>query len=289
MNLGKKDMGGRLCMVTGANSGIGFETSRMLYLMGADVVMVCRDEEKATAARDRILKKEGSGSLEVMICDLSSQLSIHYLVEKFKKSHTRLDVLINNAGIIAPPKRALSVDGIELTFAVNHLAYFLLTNLLVDTLKETGSSRVVNVASKAQRRLDFKDIQNLRDYNPHKAYARSKLANVMFTYSLAEKLKGDGVTVNCLHPGVVNTKLFDSSRWAKFPTKPFFDVAKHFFKTPRQGASTSVYLASSDDVKDVTGKYFIDGKESKSHIMSYDADARRRLWKISEELTSLTA
>src|SRR5215210_5786673 len=201
-------MGEKICLITGASSGIGKATAMGLANMGASVVMVGRDRGRGEAAMAEIKEKSPNASVDLMLADVSSQQEIRRIADEFKDAHPRLDVLINNAGVFSS-KRITSADGIEMTFAVNHLAYFLLTNLLLDVLKDSAPSRIVNVASGEQRNatIDFDELQGEKGYKGAKAYSQSKLANVLFTYELARRLEGTGITANCLHPGVVGTNL----------------------------------------------------------------------------------
>ncbi|HXG67077.1 MAG TPA: SDR family oxidoreductase [Blastocatellia bacterium] len=278
-------LSGKICMVTGSNTGIGKATAMGLARMNAAVVMVCRDRRKGEAARDEIRAKTGNPCVDLMIADLSSQQAIRQLAEDFKSRHDRLHVLVNNAGIIRND-RALSVDGIEMTLAVNHLAYFLLTNLLLDVLKQSAPARVINVASKLHSdTLNFNNLQGEQTYSAVDAYARSKLCNILFTYELARRLEGTGVTANCLHPGVIRTNLIGG--FFAGAMKPLYFMSAPFFASPEKGARTSIYLASSPAVAGVTGKYFIDSKGACSSAGSYDLMLAARLWQKSAELTSL--
>ena len=275
----------KICAVTGANSGIGKATASGLAGMGATVVMVCRDRGRGEAARDEIRERTGSDAVELMLADLSVQASIRDFVERFGRAYGRLHVLVNNAGVVAP-RRTVTADGLELTFAVNYLAPFLLTNLLLDALKAGAPARVVNVAGSLHRRgkVDFDDLQSEKDYSFARAGYRSKLALILFTYELARRLEGTAVTANCLHPGAVRTGIAGGLPWY-VRAAAFF--AKPFFVSPARGARTSVYLASSPAVEGVTGKYFSKMREVCSSPASYDEEAAARLWRVSEELTGL--
>lgn len=217
-----------------------------------------------------------------MICDLGSQKSIEQFASEFKQHYDRLDVLVNNAGVLMR-ERSLNEDGIESTFAINHLGYFLLTNLLLDVLKRGATARIVNVASTAHKygKIDISGWVIGRDYSAFSAYANSKLANVLFTYELARRLEGTGVTANCLHPGAVGTSLYRGL--------PKFLQALIALVTmgPERGARTSIYLAGSAEVEGVSGKYFARRREEKSSDASYDRNAARQLWEVSEDLTGL--
>lgn len=282
-------MKGKICMVTGATSGIGLETARELAQMGATVIAVGRNATKGAAVVAQIRGQTGNAQVEFMLADLSSQKQIRALAEEFKKRYARLDVLVNNAGVVKM-SREESVDGIEMTWAVNHLAYFLLTNLLLDTLRASAHpersrrTRIVNVASALhhQAHINFDDLQFKHGYNPLNVYNHSKLANILFTYELARRLQGTGVTVNTLHPGGVRTNLVASNGWFfKWVVQPLFNLQAIGVV---EGAQTSVYLASSPEVEGVTGKYFGKCKEWKSSSESYDEQAQRRLWEMSEEM-----
>jgi NAD(P)-dependent dehydrogenase (short-subunit alcohol dehydrogenase family) len=276
----KNDMTGKVCLITGANTGIGKETALGLARMRATVVMVCRDGERGFTAQHEIKQQSGNDSIELMICDLASQNSIRRLASGFKERHDRLDVLINNAGVLLR-EHSLNEDGIENTFAINHLGYFLLSNLLLDVLKKSAPSRIVNVASTAHKygKVNIGGWVTGVDYSAFSAYANSKLANVLFTYELARRLEGTGVTANCLHPGGVGTNLF----------RGLPGVLQALIKlvtiSPGRGARTSIYLASSSDVKDVSGGYFARRRQEKSSAASHSEEAARRLWEVSEELT----
>jgi NAD(P)-dependent dehydrogenase (short-subunit alcohol dehydrogenase family) len=221
--------------------------------------------------------------VDYLLADLSVQAQVRKLAEEFKSRYERLDVLVNNAAAIYF-RRTVSADGIEMTFAVNHLAYFLLTNLLLDTLKASAPARVVNVASNSHRgkHLDFDNLELKRGYNPGKAYGRSKLANLYFTYELARRLVGTGVTVNAMHPGFVATNMAANNGWL---VRLFLPLVHRNSLTPEQGASTAVYLASSPDVEGVTGKYFVREREVESDPVSHDESAASRMWQVSEEMT----
>lgn len=272
----------KTCLITGANSGIGKVTARVLAQMGARVVIVCRNLERGEPALQEIRRESGNSSVELMTCDFSSQSQIRHLAEEFKSRHDRLDILINNAGLMMK-KRAITEDGFEMTFAVNHLGYFLLTNLLLDVIKRSAPARIVNVASEAHRggHINFDDLQSEREFSSMLAYRQSKLANILFTYELARRLEGTSVTANCLHPGIIATDIARRFPW--FIRVPF----KLFFTGVEKGAETTVYLATSPGVEGVTGKYFDKKSESRSSRESYDREVARRLWEVSEEMTGL--
>jgi NAD(P)-dependent dehydrogenase (short-subunit alcohol dehydrogenase family) len=276
---------GRRCVVTGATRGIGRATAEALVRSGATVVLVCRrlpDGEEVS----RELARRAAEPPEVVAADLSSQASIREAASRIRERHSELHVLINNAGIFTR-RRELTADGLEQQFAVNHLAYFLLTNLLLDRLKAGSPSRIINVSSGAHGGavLDFDDLQGERGYDGNEAYSQSKLANILFTYELARRLQGTGVTANCLHPGVIATKLL-----ADYMGVPLArgTLARTFGARPEKGAETIVYLASSSEVEGVSGKYFVNKNPVASSRESYDEAAARRLWETSERLTGLS-
>jgi retinol dehydrogenase 14 len=284
----KGGMGEKVCLITGATSGIGKATAMGLANMGASVVMVGRDRGKGEAVMAEIKEKSPNASVDLMLADVSSQEQIRRLADEFKEAYPRLDVLINNAGVFRS-KRLTSADGIEMTFAVNHLAYFLLTNLLLDVLEASAPSRIVNVSSGAQSNgtIDFDDLQGEnKEYKGTKAYSQSKLANVLFTYELARRLEGTGVTANCLHPGAVRTSFGrGSSGVFGFMVR----ALRPFMISPERGAETSIYLASSPEVDGLSGGYFVKKGEARSSDGSYDERIARRLWEVSAELTDLPA
>jgi NAD(P)-dependent dehydrogenase (short-subunit alcohol dehydrogenase family) len=279
------DMSGRVCVVTGATRGIGRATAERLAQLGATLVLVCRRLEEGESAAREIVSAHGGRPALVVSADLSSQRSLRDAADVIRTAHDRLHVLVNNAGLI-PKQRETTVDGLEMQFAVNHLAYFLLTNLLLDRLIDGAPSRVVNVSSGAHQggRLDFGDLQSERRYDPVRVYGRTKLANVLFTYELARRLGATGVTANCLHPGVVATKLM-----ADYMNVPLVGgaIARTFGGSAEKGAETSVYLAASREVEGVTGRYFVGQRETRSSPASYDVTLQRRLWEESARLTAL--
>jgi len=279
------NVSGKTCVVTGANVGIGKETAIGLARAGAEVVMVCRSQERGEAALADVIAATGSKTVELMLCDMSAFASMRELSEQFHERHRRLDVLVNNAGAIFA-RRELTVDGIERTFQVNHLGYFVVTHLLLDLLRASAPARVVSVASDAHGRgkLDPDNLQGERRYGEYLAYATSKLCNIAFTYELARRLEGSGVTANCLHPGVVASNFGQS---ASRVTRGFFRMARPFILSSEKGALTSLYVASSPELDGVSGKYFDKCKEARSSRASHDVAAQRRVWEISAELTGL--
>jgi NAD(P)-dependent dehydrogenase (short-subunit alcohol dehydrogenase family) len=273
-------------LITGGSSGIGKAAAIALAKMGYKVIILSRSKERGEKALEEIKKSSGSNDVELMTCDLGNQASIREFAENFKAKYERLDILINNAGVILPGRHETS-DGYELQFGVNHLGHFLLTNLLLDTIKNSSPARIVVVASGAHKagKIHFDDINLKNKYSIIKAYSQSKLANVLFTYGLADRLKGTGVTVNCLHPGAVATNM-GVNRETGFGTF-ITSLLKPFFLTPEEGAATSIYLATSEEVKDVSGKYFYRKKPVKSSKQTYDKQLALQLWKLSESLTGL--
>jgi NAD(P)-dependent dehydrogenase (short-subunit alcohol dehydrogenase family) len=277
-------MQGNVCVVTGATSGIGLITAQTLAQQGATVIVVGRNPERGAATVSRIRQETGNSAVELMVADLSAQAQVRQLASEIQRRFPRLDVLINNAGALFI-HRQLSQDGIEMTFALNHLAYFLLTNLLLDPLK-ASAARIINVSSEAHRgaALDFTDLQGQRSYGGWRAYARSKLANILFTYELARRLEGTSVAANALHPGLVATNFGRNNRGIMATG---FRILQLAAISPEAGARTILYLASAPEVKDITGKYFIKQKAVRSSQISYDRAAAERLWQSSAELTSL--
>ena len=286
MSKARSSMAGKVCMVTGANAGIGKATSQGLAHMGATVVMVCRSQERGELALAEIKQQSSNEHIYLLVADLASQAAIRHLAEEFKKEYSALHVLINNAGII-PRKRQLTVDGLETQFAVNHLAPFLLTNLLLGVLKASAPARIVTVASDMHRRatINFDDLQSAGSYRPLQVYSTTKLANILFTYELARRLQGTRVTANCLHPGVVSTKLLADGMGIPRPLK---STTKLIGSGPEKGAKTSIYLATSPEVQGVSGKYFVRQKPVESSRISYDESLAGRLWERSAELTGLS-
>ncbi len=280
-------MTGRICLITGATSGIGLVTARELAARGATVALVGRDEARARAAVEAIRQQTGNSEVDYLLADFSSQAAIRGLAEAFRRKYGALHVLVNNAGVICW-NRQETVDKLEMTFAVNHLAPFLLTNLLLDTLRASAPARVVTVASDAHTgaTIPFDDLQQTQgNYQWLRVYGQSKLANIMFTYALARRLAGSGVTANALHPGVVATRIYRSqNRLFNFAAMRVMPV---FALSPEKGARTSVYLASSPEVATVSGQYFVKCKPKRSSKTSYDEAAQERLWTVSEQLTGL--
>jgi NAD(P)-dependent dehydrogenase (short-subunit alcohol dehydrogenase family) len=278
------DMTGKTCLITGANSGIGKETALGLARMGARVVLVCRNQKKGEDARADIERETGSSQLDLLIADMSSFGSVRAVAAQVQQQCPRLDVLINNAGA-AVRSRTLSVDGIEMTIAANYLGAALLTFLLLDLLKSSAPSRIVNVSSEAQRnsRLDLNDLQfEKRKYNPVAAYGQSKLLMNAFTFELARRLEGTEVTANCLHPGVVATNIWPAD--APWFVKLLVGVMKPFMLNSKQGANVSLYLATSPDVANVSGQYFVKSKPANSNPLSRDPKVMTEIWRWTEKM-----
>jgi NAD(P)-dependent dehydrogenase (short-subunit alcohol dehydrogenase family) len=280
-------MAGKICLVTGATAGIGKVTAHALAQQGASVVLVGRNLEKGEAVVGQIKKQTGNSAVEFMVADLSSQQQIRHLAERFQAKYRQLHVLVNNAGAVFF-SRWESVDGLEMTFALNHLGYFLLTNLLLDMLKASTPARVVNVSSSAHLagRVNFDNLQGRKRYIGWLAYAQSKLANVLFTYELARQLARTGVTANVLHPGIVRTNFALNNGLQGRLIRLVMDLVSI---GQEAGAETVIYLAASPEVKDVTGSYFEYKKAVRSSSVSYNQALARRLWQVSLELTGLPA
>ena len=276
----------RICMVTGATSGMGKATATALAQMGATVILVARNQSKGEQVRDEIRMLSGNTNVEVMLADLSSQQSIRKLAATFRQNYQQLHVLVNNAGGIYF-QRETTVDGLEMTFATNHLAYFLLTNLLLDVLQASAPARIINVSSNVERigNINFDDLQHEKRYISIVAYAQAKLATMHFTYELARRLEGTGVTVNAITPGPVATNFGKNGNRLINTVFPFFF---RFARSAEEGAQTAVYLASSPSVALITGKAFYHGKELHSSRKSYNVVLQKKVWQISEELTKMT-
>jgi retinol dehydrogenase-12 len=276
----------KVALVTGATAGIGLVTARALARRGATVVLVGRDPARTAAAVDQVRRDSGHDAVESLLADLSSQADVRRLAGEFRARHDRLDILVNNAGAMFFERRE-SVDGIELTLALNHLAYFLLTNLLLEPLRAAAPSRVVVVASDAHRMVkgfNFDDPQGQRRYKGLRTYAQSKLANLLFAFELTRRLEGTRVTVNAVHPGFVATNFFDGIGRGKWL---FRTLARLVAIDPEKGAATSIYVASSPDVEGLTGLYFEKSREARPSPAALDREAARRLWDLSAAWTKL--
>ncbi len=275
----------KVCIVTGCNSGIGKETASALAKMNAILIMAVRNKEKGEEAREEIVARSGNNSVDLMLCDLSSMDSIRGFAIEFKKKYDRLDVLINNAGAVFS-KRELTADGFERTLAVNYLGPVLLIHELLDTLKKSAPSRIINVSSGLANRasIDLSDIQSERDYSSMKTYAKVKLMLSLYTYELAERLKASGVTANVSLPGFVATNLGKNS--GSLRSSIMFKLVRPMQISPERGAETSIYLATSDAVKEVTGKCFAKGAETSSCPM-HNRELQKELWHRTMELLKL--
>ena len=285
-------MNGKICLVTGATSGMGEVIARKLAQMGATVIIVGRSRERGTETLQRIVSATGNASVELMLADLSSQKEIRQLAQQFESRYQHLHVLVNNAGAWNTTRQE-SKDGIEMTFALNHLGYFLLTDLLLDTLKASAPARIINVSSYGHKRIqmNFDDLQAKQGYNGMQTYRQSKLANVLFTYELARRLAGTGVTVNAVNPGLVATR-FGLNNFGGFPARIVNLLTRVYGlvgTNAEQGAQTSIYLATSPNVEGVTGKYFEKQTAVPSSNDSYDLTTAKRLWQVSEAMTGLSA
>jgi NAD(P)-dependent dehydrogenase (short-subunit alcohol dehydrogenase family) len=264
-------------LVTGSTDGLGKSTAHALARQGATVLLHGRDQQRLQATQQEIREATGNAKLETYLADFASLEEVRHLGQTLQKDHPHLDMLINNAGIGGGnrdhPRRELSQDGYELRFAVNYLAPFLLTNLLLPSLRQGAPSRIVNVASVGQSPINFDDVMLERRYDPTQAYSQSKLALIMFTFDLAEKLKGDRITVNALHPATyMNTKIV-------------YESVGYALSTIEDGQKAVMYLATSPQLDEVTGKYFDQQREARANAQAYNLAARRQLWQLSEELT----
>lgn len=275
-----------MCVITGASSGIGRAAAIELARRGAVLALVCRDRARGEAVLDDVRRVGASDTARLFLADLSSQRAIRALAAELLAAHPALHVLLNNAGVVNT-HRTTTVDGIETVLAVNHLAYYLLTRLLLERLAASGRARVVNVASDAHRfaRLDLEDLGHARGrWRTMRVYGTSKLANILFTYELTRRLAGTDVTANCLHPGAVGTGLgTNNGRFAR----AMVAALRPFFRTPEQGAETAVYLATAPEVEGATGRYFVKQRPAQSSRASYDQALARRLWDVSAQLTGL--
>ena len=280
-----RDITNKVIVITGATDGMGLVTAEELAKHGPKLVLIGRNLEKCNSVVEHLKRQSGNQNIEFLQADLSSQTDIRRVADEFKEKYDRLDILINNAGAYFP-KKMVSEDGYEMTFALNHFGYFLLTNLLLDTIKHSAPARIINISSTAHSsaKIDWNDINMEKKYHPWLAYANSKLMNLYFTYELAGRLIGTGVTVNAVHPGLVN------SQFGKQGGGPFLAIframQKGSGKTPENGARTAIYLALSDEIEGVTGEYFADEKLSKSSKVSRDKTLAKKLWDISEKETT---
>jgi NAD(P)-dependent dehydrogenase (short-subunit alcohol dehydrogenase family) len=280
-----KNLENRICLITGATSGIGMVTAIELACMGSIVVITARTAQKAKVAVEKIIEESGNLLVEGLVADLSSQADVRALAGEFMHRYQRCDVLVNNAGAVFL-RRSMSSDGIEMTFALNHLAPFLLTNLLLDTIKRSAPARIVNVASHSHEgaEINFSDLEGKHGYSFMRAYGQSKLANVMFTIELARRLNGVGVTVNAVHPGFVATNMGANNGWL---VRLFLPLTRLWAISPQEGAKTIVYLATSPEVEGVSGKYFYKNRAVPSSPVSQDRESAQRLWAVSAKMVGL--
>ncbi len=275
-----------VCLITGGTSGIGAAAALEIARTGATVVIVGRTTRRCIHRVNKIKRRVPGAQLDYFVADLSSQMQVRRLAAEFAARYPRLDILINNAGAYFA-KRKVSVDGLEMNFALNHMAYFLLTTLLLDRLKESPSGRIVVVSSGAHAngKIEYDDLQMAQNYSLGRAYAQSKFANVLFTYALARRLEGTRITVNALHPGLVATNLGHNNNWLRTKMRNWL---KRDILSPEEGAKTVVYLAVSPEVEGVSGKYFYECKAIPSSNESYVETNQEQLWQVSEKLTGST-
>lgn len=283
------DLSGRTCMVTGATRGIGLAAAHGLARLGASLVLVGRDRERGERVVEEIQRESGGRDVTLLLADLSSQAEVRRLAGEFLAMERPLHVLLNNAGVINL-RRIETSEGLEATFALNHLAYFLLTELLLERLKQSAPARVVSVASdahaQARGRLDFDDLESRERYAGMRVYGKSKLANILFTRELARRLAGSGVTANCLHPGFVGSNF---ARNNGMLASAVMALISPFIRSPEKGAETAIYLCSSPDVETTSGEYFIDCKRASPEPFARNDDDARRLWLESERLCGLVS
>jgi NAD(P)-dependent dehydrogenase (short-subunit alcohol dehydrogenase family) len=275
---------GKTALVTGATNGIGKAAAIALAEMGAEVVLIARNRALAQQTVDEIKRDTANQKIDFLVADLSSQAEVRRVADEFLASGRPLHILLNNAGALFT-QRQLSADGIEMTFALNHLGYFLLTDLLLDRIKQSAPARIVNVASRAHEDarggINFDDLQFAQKYSPFASYSQSKLANILFTRELASRLAGTQVTVNCLHPGFVATRFGHGSKMMGL----IMSLLRPFQRSIDKGARTSIYLCSSPEVENISGEYFADSKITQPSPFAKDDAAAKRLWEISEEVT----
>jgi NAD(P)-dependent dehydrogenase (short-subunit alcohol dehydrogenase family) len=273
-------MNGRVCLVTGANAGVGKAIASGLARQGSTVVMLCRDQTRGAAAQAEIRAATGNQAVELLLVDLASQESIRRGVQEFKAKHDRLDVLVNGAALVKNT-RVLTADGLETMFATNHLGAFLLTNLLMDALKASDDARIINLTAPSTVGLNFEDLQGEKSFNALNAFGATKMCNLLFTYELARRLAGTNLTVNAVHPGIVKTGLM---REANPLAHLFINL---FGRSPEKAAEPIIYLASSPEVRGMTGKFFKDRKVIESNAYSLDRDVQQRLWDVSLTLAKV--
>ncbi len=278
----------KICLITGANSGIGKAAAKGLAELGANVILISRNHTRGERVLAELKEKTGSEKLHLFISDLSSQKSILDLANDIKAAFNTIDILINNAGAYFS-KKHITVDEIEATFAVNYLSRFLLTNLLLDLILNSKQGRIINISGEYHRRaiINFREFGNPKKYSPSKAISQARLADILFVYELARRLINTKVTVNCLHPGFVATNIINNDPDSSPLKRILYKSLKPFLRSPEKGAATAVYLASSPEVTNVSGKYFIDKKCVCSSLLSYNKALAKRLWTISEQLIKI--
>jgi NAD(P)-dependent dehydrogenase (short-subunit alcohol dehydrogenase family) len=277
--------GEKICLITGANSGIGKAAAKGLARLGATVILVSRNHVRGERTLNELKEKTGNEKFYLFIADLSSQSSILELTHKLKSKFRSIDILINNAGAYFS-KRHVTVDGIEATFAVNYLSRFIITNLLLETILNSRQGRIINISSELHRKgkINLGDIEFSNSYSGLKAFSQARLADILFIYELSRRLNGTKVTANCLHPGFVATNIIYNDPDASFLTKLIYKSITPLLRSPEKGAETVIYLASSPEVTNVSGKYFIDKKTVYSSPSTYDKELAQDLWKQSEEM-----
>jgi len=276
----------KVCLITGATNGIGLEAAKALNKMGAEIVFIARNHEKAEKLKEDLLRDSGKQSTSI-IADLSLQSEVKKAADEFLSLNKPLHVLLNNAGIMNRERKE-TADGLDEVFSVNHLAYFSLTLMLIEKMKNTEGGRIVNVASMAYRfvnEMNFEDLQSKENYKPMKVYGQSKLANILFTKRLASKVKENNITVNCLHPGYVDTGIGSNNKQTLW--RLIMNLSRPFAKKTDKGAETSIYLCASPEVEKVTGEYFVDCKIEKLLGAAKSEEQAEKLWSISSELTGV--
>jgi len=282
----------RICMITGANSGIGKNTALELAKMDAHIIMVCRSKNKGIQAQKEILELSGNPDIDLMVADLSSLTSIRNLADKFKERYANLHILIQNAGTMVK-NRSVTTDGLETTFATNYLGPFLLTNLLLDVLITSAPSRIISISSGMHHRasIDLEDLQSTKSYKNMNVYSMSKLANILFIYELHHRLQNSrvtNVTANAVHPGFVRTN-FGKNGLNWFQKLGMRLIHPFIAISPQKGSETSIYAASSPEIENQSGKYFANKQLSESSPLTHDRNLQQKLWKISEELTGFSS
>lgn len=279
-------MKGKIVLITGANSGIGKETAKELARQGATIYMVCRSRKRGEDAKKEIVAYSKNPNVHIRLCDLASLGSIHEYGMNIREELSHIDVLINNAGALFG-NRMMTLDGLEMTFALNHVGYFLNTHYLLDLVRKGTDKRIINVASVAHKsvsKIDFSDLQSEKKYAQMMVYGRSKLYNIYFTRELARRVKEEGITVNCLHPGVVSTNFGNTANWYMRVAMP---LGRKFMIGARKGAQSSVYLASSPKVDGITGQYFDKGKPGKPTRIAQNDQYALKIWEATMDITGL--